>query len=209
MMDGLVSNFALIAGVTGGHLSAHYIAITGWAGLVGGSLSMATGEYISVQSQNELAQNEVEVERGELETNAAAELDELTEVYIDRGVDPDTAALVATQISQDPEQALLVHSLVELGLNPGELPSPIVAAGSSVVSFAIGAFLPLIPYVLGANVLWPAAIIAVIALFVAGSFVSRFTMRSWWYSGTRQLIFGLFAAGVTYGIGAIFNVAAG
>jgi VIT1/CCC1 family predicted Fe2+/Mn2+ transporter len=207
MMDGLVSNFALIAGVAGGHLSAHYIAITGWAGLVAGAGSMAGGEYISVQSQNELTEREVAIEKEALEHEAEAELDELTEVYIDRGVDPDTASLVATQISQDPEQALLVHSLVELGVNPGELPSPFVAAASSLVSFSIGAFLPLIPYIMGGSALWPAAVISVIALFVAGSFVSRFTIRSWWYSGARQLIFGAVTAAVTYGVGALFHVA--
>jgi VIT1/CCC1 family predicted Fe2+/Mn2+ transporter len=207
MMDGLVSNFGLIAGVTGGQLSAKYIAVTGWAGLVAGALSMAAGEFISVQSQNELAQHEVDVERQELAKNADQELDELTAVYIGRGVDPDTAALVATQISQDPEQALLVHSLVELGVNPGEMPSPYVASASSVASFAVGAFLPLLPYLFGATVLWPAAVIAALALFVAGSFVSRFTTRTWWYSGTRQLLFGLVTAGVAYAIGTVFHVA--
>jgi VIT1/CCC1 family predicted Fe2+/Mn2+ transporter len=207
MNDGLVSNFGLIAGVAGGHLSSHYIALAGWAGLVAGAGSMAGGEYISVQSQNELTKREVAIEKDALEHEAEAELDELTEVYIDRGVDPDTASLVATQISQDPEQALLVHSLVELGVNPGELPSPFVAAASSLVSFSVGALLPLIPYILGASVLWPAAVISVIALFATGSFVSRFTIRSWWYSGARQLIIGAIIAAVTYGVGELFHVA--
>jgi VIT1/CCC1 family predicted Fe2+/Mn2+ transporter len=206
MMDGLVSNFALIAGVSGGHLMSHYVVLTGTAGLVAGGLSMATGEFISVQSQNESTLHEIEVERYELEHNAAGELDELTEVYIDRGVDPDTAALVATQISENPDQALLVHSLVELGVNPGELPSPLVAAGSSIASFAVGAFLPLIPYIAGVTVLWPSAIIAVIALFAAGAIVSRFTSRPWWYSGLRQLLFGMVSAAAAYGIGEIFHV---
>lgn len=205
MMDGLISNFGLIAGVSGGHLSGHNIVVAGTAGLVAGGFSMASGEFISVQSQNELTQREVEVERAELKHNAAAELDELIATYIDRGVDPQTAALVATQISQNPEQALAVHTLVELGVNPHELPSPWVAAGTSITSFAVGAFLPLIPYICGASALWPAAVIAVVALVAAGAIVSTFTTRAWWYSGARQLLFGVVSGLATFGIGTLFH----
>src|SRR5579875_565775 len=104
MMDGLVSNFALIAGVAAASSSSSNIALAGWAGLVGGAFSMATGEYISVQSQNESTHAEVAVERRELKHNAEAELAELTRMYINRGVDPDVAAKVAEQLSRDPEQ---------------------------------------------------------------------------------------------------------
>lgn len=206
MMDGLVSNFALIAGVAGGQLSAPHIVLTGTAGLLAGGLSMAGGEYVSVQSQNESTQREVDYEQYELANNADAELEELTEVYIEHGVDPKTAAIVAAQISQDPEKALLVHSLVELGVNPGNLPSPLVAAGSSVLAFSLGALLPLLPYIFGVTVLWPSAIVATVTLFGVGAFVARFTTRSWRFSGTRQLLVGALSAAVAYGVGALFHV---
>lgn len=209
MMDGLVSNFALIAGVGGGHGSHSIVVLTGTAGLVAGAFSMASGEYISVQSSNESTNREVEVERHELRRNPDAELEELTQVYIDRGVDPLTSASVAAQISQDPEQALLVHSMNELGVNPEELPSPLVAAGSSLLSFSAGALLPLLPFLFGFDQLWAALVIFILAAFGAGALASRFTIRSWWFAGVRQLVLGGIAAAATYGIGELFHVATG
>ena len=151
MMDGLVSNFALIAGVAGASATSAQVSLAGVAGLVGGAFSMATGEYISVQSQNESTQAELEVERHELKHNAAAEQAELAQSYVARGVDPDIAAKVAEQLSRDPEQALLVHAQEELGVDPTQLPSPRDAAVSSLGSFSVGALLPLLPYLLGAH----------------------------------------------------------
>jgi VIT1/CCC1 family predicted Fe2+/Mn2+ transporter len=209
MMDGLVSNFALIAGVAGANASSSTVSLAGLAGLVGGAFSMATGEYISVQSQNESTRAEVEVERHELRHNAEAELAELTQSYVARGVDPDTAANVARQLSRDPDQALLVHTQQELGVDPTQLPSPWVAAGSSFVSFSIGALLPLLPYAFGATTLLISAIVAVLALFGAGALSARFTARTWAFAGTRQLLLGVFAAAVTFGIGALFHVSGG
>ena len=207
MMDGLVSNFALIAGVGGGHGSHSVVVLTGTAGLVAGAFSMASGEYISVQSQNESTSREVEIERRELHRNPDAELEELTQVYIDRGVDPITSASVAAQISQDPAQALLVHSLNELGLNPEELPSPLLASGSSLLSFSTGALLPLLPFLFGLDQLWVAAVIFIAAAFGAGALASRFTIRTWWFAGLRQLLLGGLAAALTYGVGELFHVA--
>lgn len=209
MMDGLVSNFALIAGVAGASSSSSSIALAGWAGLVGGAFSMATGEYISVQSQNESTHNEVDVERRELKHNAEAELAELTQMYINRGVDPDTAGKVAKQLSRDPEQALLVHAQEELGVDPAQLPSPWTAAFSSLTSFSVGAFIPLLPYLAGATTLIISAILAAVALFAAGGITSRFTGRSWYFGGARQLALGVFAAAVTYGVGELFHAAVG
>lgn len=207
MMDGLVSNFALIAGVAGASATSTQVTLAGVAGLVGGAFSMAAGEYVSVQSQNESTHAEVEVERHELRHNAEAELHELTELYISRGVDPETAASVARQLSQDPDQALLIHTQAELGVDPTQLPSPWIAAYSSLLAFSVGAFLPLLPYIAGAQSLLISTIVAIVALFTAGAVSSRFTVRSWSYAGLRQLIIGAVAAAVTFGIGDLFHVA--
>jgi VIT1/CCC1 family predicted Fe2+/Mn2+ transporter len=209
MMDGLVSNFALIAGVAGAGALAQDIALAGWAGLVGGAFSMATGEYVSVQSQNESTRAEVEVERHELKHNAEAELAELAQMYVNRGVEPSLAEQVARQLSHDPEQALLIHTQEELGVDPTQLPSPRIAAFSSFASFSVGAFLPLLPYLLGAHSVLFSAVLALVALFGAGALTSRFTVRSWRYSGTRQLLLGAIAAAVTFGVGSLFHVTVG
>jgi VIT1/CCC1 family predicted Fe2+/Mn2+ transporter len=205
-MDGLVSNFAIIAGVAGAHASASAVSLAGLAGLLGGAFSMATGEYISVQSQNESTHAEVAVERRELRHNPEAELAELTQSYVARGVDPDTAAEVARQLSRDPDQALLVHAQQELGVDPRQLPSPWVAAGSSLAAFSVGALLPLLPYLCGATSLVISAIVAIVALFVAGALSSRFTTRSWLFAGTRQLVLGVLAALITFGVGQLFAI---
>lgn len=209
MMDGLVSNFALIAGVAGASASTSQVSLAGLAGLVGGAFSMATGEYISVQSQNESTHAEVEVERHELTHNADAELAELTQRYVSRGVDAETAAKVAAQLSHDPDQALLIHAQEELGVDPTQLPSPLTAALSSLASFSVGAVLPLLPYLLGATSLMISAVLAAAALFTAGALSARFTSRSWTFAGTRQLALGAVAAAVTFGIGALFHVSVG
>ncbi len=206
-MDGLVSNFALISGMAGGSAAASTVALAGVAGLAAGAFSMAAGEYVSVKSQNELTEREVDVERAEIARRPEAELEELAQTYVDRGVDPELATLVAEQISVDPERAVRVHAMLELGVDPGQLASPYVAAGSSFVAFSIGAVIPLVPYLLGATTLWPALVLASLGLFGAGALVSRITARTWWYSGLRQLGFGLAAAGLTYLVGDLVGVA--
>jgi VIT1/CCC1 family predicted Fe2+/Mn2+ transporter len=205
-MDGLVSNFALIAGVAGGQASRQVVLLAGLAGLAAGAFSMAAGEYISVASQSELAEAEIEVERLELARHPAAELDELSQVFMDRGVDPALATEVARQLSRDPEEALEVHARAELGVTPGDLPSPVLAAGSSFLSFAVGAALPVLPYLFGTGSLWPAAVIAALGLFLAGALVSRLTTKAWWFGGLRQLAFGAAAAAITYAVGALIGV---
>jgi VIT1/CCC1 family predicted Fe2+/Mn2+ transporter len=209
MMDGLVSNFALIAGVAGASAASNQVSLAGLAGLVGGAFSMATGEYISVQSQNESTHAEVEVERYELAHNAEAELSELTQMYVARGVDKDTAGKVARQLSRDPDQALLVHAREELGVDPSKLPSPWTAAGSSLASFSVGALLPLLPYLFGATTLLASSIVAAVALFTSGALSARFTSRGWAFAGSRQLALGVVAAAVTFGVGVLFHVSVG
>jgi VIT1/CCC1 family predicted Fe2+/Mn2+ transporter len=200
-MDGLVTNVSLIAGVRGAGATAHTIVLTGLAGLAAGAFSMAAGEYVSVSSQNELIYAEVAKERHELEHNAVAEQAELAGMLRDRGVSPATARQAAAEISAHPEKALAVHALEELGVNPGDLPSPVVAAGASLGSFAIGALIPLLPYLFGLHVLWFALGLAAVAAVFGGGMVSRLTDRPFWRGALRQLVLGAVAAGITYLIG--------
>ncbi|MGC5014084.1 VIT1/CCC1 transporter family protein [Streptosporangium sp. DT93] len=204
-MDGLVSNFALIAGVAGGGAETRVIVLAGVAGLAAGAFSMAGGEYVSVASQRELALAEIAVERRELERHPEAEQEELAKLYRDRGVDPAVAAEVARQISMDPETALEVHSEAELGVTARDLPSPRIAAVSSFLSFGLGALLPLLPYLLGVTGLLTSAVVSCLALFGAGALVSRVTARSWWYSGLRQLLVGAVAAALTFALGTLLG----
>ncbi len=210
-MDGLVSNFALIAGIVGGTKGDHssVVVLAGLAGLAAGAFSMAAGEYTSVASQVEFTAREIEVERREIERNSDAEQAELAQMYVERGIDRELAAAVAEQVHSDPELAVAVHAREELGVDPDNLPSPMLAAGSSFVSFAVGAFLPVLPYVLGATSLLPALVISLIALFACGAVVSRVTTRSWWYGGLRQLLLGGAAAALTYLIGDLVGAAIG
>lgn len=206
-MDGLVSNFALIAGVAGGTADTKVIALSGVAGLAAGALSMAGGEYVSVASQRELAQAEIAVERRELARHPEDEQAELAQSFVDKGVSPDLAAEVAGQISRNPDRALEVHARNELGVAPGELPSPLVAAVSSFLSFSVGAVLPLLPYLFGARDLLASAVVSCLALFAAGALVSAVTARTWWLSGLRQLVVGGVAAAVTFGVGNLIGAA--
>ena len=201
-MDGLISNFSLISGFAGASADRHLVILSGVGGLVAGAFSMGVGEYVSVASQRDLARAEIEVERRELHHNADAERRELAELYISRGVERELAHEVARQISQNPEQALEIHTREELGVSSDDLPSPLLAALSSFLSFSIGAILPVLPFILGASALLPSAIIAGVALFGAGALVARITARRWWHTGLRQLVLGAAAATVTYGVGA-------
>ena len=201
VMDGLVSNTALISGVAGGGAPPRTVALVGLAGLVAGAFSMATGEYVSVASQTELARAEIEVEKAEIARVPAAEEAELAGIYRSRGVDAATAAEVARQLSRDPEQVWRVHAREELGIDPDDLPSPWVAAGSSFAAFMLGAAVPLLPYVLGGTSLLVPVLLALLALFLAGALVSRWTDRSALYSGSRQLVLGGAATALTYAIG--------
>lgn len=124
-------------------------------------------------------------------------------------MDAPLAGEVARQLSRDPEQALEIHAREELGIDPNDLPSPLVAAVSSFGAFALGALLPVLPYLLGASALWPSVALALLGLFGCGAVVARVTARSWWFSGLRQLALGGGAAALTYGLGTLFGVAVG
>jgi VIT1/CCC1 family predicted Fe2+/Mn2+ transporter len=205
-MDGLVTNIALIAGVGGGGVSAHTLILTGVAGLVAGAISMGLGEYTSVQTQNEQVAGELAKELRELQVNPEGEADELVEAWTARGLPVTLARQVADVLKANPEQALRVHAQEELGVVPDELPSPWTAAASSFVCFAIGAVIPLLTYLLGVDNLLLALAVGGIGLFVAGALVARFTGRSPWLSGLRQLALGALAATATYFIGALIGI---
>jgi vacuolar iron transporter family protein len=203
LTDGLISNVALITGVAGADSSRTAVLVAGFAGLVAGAFSMATGEYVSVTSQRELARAEIATERAEIARVPQAEEAELAALYRGRGLTPALASEVAKQLSADPERAWRVHVREELGFDPDDLPSAWSAAGSSFLAFAIGAFLPLLPYLLGASSLLWSLLVAGVGLTAGGALVSRFTDRPAWFSGVRQLLLGAFAAAVTYGVGTL------
>jgi VIT1/CCC1 family predicted Fe2+/Mn2+ transporter len=207
--DGLVSNLALIAGVAGGTRGADAstaVVLAGFAGLAAGAFSMAVGEYTSVASQSEAAAHEVEKERREIIANPEAETRELAAMYMQKGVDEHLANEVARQIHEDVDRAVKVHAREEFGVDPHDLASPMLAAVSSFVAFAIGALIPLFPYLLGATNLMPGLVITLVALFGAGAVVTQVTTRPWWYGGVRQMLMGGIAAAITYGVGALVGM---
>ncbi len=208
-MDGLVTNASLIAGVGGGGGSPHTIVLTGRAGLAAGAGSMAAGEFVSVSSQNEHIYAEDNKEPLELENNAAFEQAELATMLRARGVSAATARQAAAEISANPEKALAVHALEELGVDPSELPSPVVAAGASLGSFAVGAIIPLIPYLAGLNMMAVALGLAAVAAIAGGGIVARLTDRPFWRGAVRQLLLGAAAVAITYLIGMAVGHVAG
>lgn len=201
VMDGLVSNFALVAGVVGGGATGKIVIMTGLAGLVAGACSMASGEFTSVSSQTELMRAEIAVEKRELEIHPAEEERELALMYEAKGLRPELAAEVARELTVNPAVALDVHVREELGVDPNDLPSPWVAAGSSFAAFAIGALIPLIPFVFGVSSLLPALLLSALGLVVTGGIVGKITARPFWYGGGRQLLLGGLSAAVTFAIG--------
>lgn len=208
-MDGLVTNIALTAGVGGGGAGARVIVLTGMAGLVAGAFSMALGEYASVETQNDSVRAEVQVERDELSRDPGAEKAELLTSFVRMGLTRETARRVAEEVHANPSLTLRVHINQELGVNFDEQPSPWVAAGLSFLCFAIGALVPLIPYLLGFASLLAGLAAGASGLFLAGALAARFTTRSWWRGGLRQVGFGVIAAIATYLVGALIGIGTG
>lgn len=208
--DGLVSNLALVMGVAGAAVDNHFIVLAGIAGLLAGAFSMAAGEYVSMQSQRELFQRQIDLEREELKIMPEAEEHELAGIYRAKGLSRAEAALVAHRLMQDPETALDTKVREELGLDPSELGSPWGAALYSCATFAIGAVIPLLPFLLTTGV--PAIVasvgLALTALFIVGAAVSLLTGRSALFSGARQVAIGSVAAAVTYVVGLVIGVQA-
>ncbi len=208
-MDGLVSNFALVMGVTGGSDDTKPVLLAGLAGLAAGAFSMAAGEYTSVASQSEFALAQIETERREIEKNGPAEQAELAAMYVDKGVEESTARDAAAQIHRDVDNAVEVHAREEFGVDPHDLASPRLAAVSSFLAFALGALVPLLPLLVGIEAVWPIVVLSLIGLFACGALVTNLTSRSWWYGGVRQLVLGGVAAGLTYVIGDLVGASLG
>jgi VIT1/CCC1 family predicted Fe2+/Mn2+ transporter len=204
-VDGLVTNASLIAGLGGGGVAAHTVVLTGAAALVAGAFSMGTGEYISVTNQNELVHAEVALERRMHARFPAAEQEELAGYFREYGADPDTAARMAAAVSRDPGTALRVHTREELGVDPGELPSPVLAGVASLLAFSLGALIPLLPYLAGLHVLGASLGITAVALAVGGMIVGRLTGRPLLRSGLRQLALGGLAIAVTFAVGTLIG----
>ena len=200
-MDGLVTNSSLIAGIGGGGGGHGAIVLTGIAGLIAGAFSMATGEYISVTSQNELTAAEVELERMQHLRDPAGKQGRLAEIFMDKGVSPNLAEAVARQISADQGRAVTTHVREELGIDPDDLPSPRTAAAASFAAFTVGALIPLSPFLAGFPVLALALALAGIAAVVGGAAVAKLTGRSMLAGGLRQFTAAFLATGVAFAVG--------
>lgn len=209
--DGIVSNVSLVMGVAGSGASRETIIIAGLAGLVAGSLSMALGEYLSVQSARELFAHELVIEERQLAESPDAEVAELREIYERKGVpDPMARDLAAHMVRSDPRVALDTMAREELGFDPNELGgSAWVAAGTSMALFALGALVPVAPFLVSRAqpALVAAATLSGIALFALGAGITRLTGMDPIRSGLRQLAFGASAAAITYGIGVVVGTA--
>jgi VIT1/CCC1 family predicted Fe2+/Mn2+ transporter len=210
LSDGLVSNLALVMGVAGAAGDAgRFILLAGIAGLLAGAFSMAAGEYISMQSQRELFERQIALERAELEAMPEEEQAEMAALYRAKGFAQQEAEAIATRLFENPERALDTLVREELGLDPDELGSPVGAASGSFVAFAVGAAVPVLPYVVGggAAAFVASLVMSLAALFAVGAGVSLLTGRGTLFSGARQVVIGAVAAGVTYLVGSAVGVA--
>jgi VIT1/CCC1 family predicted Fe2+/Mn2+ transporter len=206
--DGLVSNVAIVLGFAGANPGPGLVRLAGLAGLIGGAVSMAAGEYISMTAQAELLERELEMERLELRRRPDAERRELAQIYRARGVDEATANQLAAALSADPDLALQTHAREELGIDPDSLGEPVKAAASSFVTFSLGASIPLVPYFFatGTAALVAAVVLGVVAALAVGAFLATFTGRPMVISAGRQLLFSAVPAAITYAIGSAVGV---
>jgi VIT1/CCC1 family predicted Fe2+/Mn2+ transporter len=209
--DGLVSNASLILGVAGAAPEAGVVALSGVAGLLAGAFSMAAGEYISVRSQREMYEYQIALERDELSAYPQEEAAELALIYEARGLDKEEAQRLAQTMIADPKRGLDTLAREELGLNPEELGSPWGAAAFSFLSFAVGASIPLVPFlVVRSGWALPVSVgLTAVALFAVGATLSLFTGRHAWRGGLRMLAIGAAAGALTFGIGRLLSVSLG
>jgi VIT1/CCC1 family predicted Fe2+/Mn2+ transporter len=210
--DGLLSNFSLVMGVAGADTQGRAVLVAGLAGLLAGAFSMALGEWISVTSSRELYERQIGVEREELEANPAEEQEELALIYQAKGMRPEQAAEIAARLIGDPAAALDTLAREELGVDPEELGgSAWEAALTSFFLFAVGAVLPVAPFLFltGLTAVLVSVALSALGLFGIGAAITLLTGRSVWYSGMRQMLVGLAAAAITFGIGRLIGVSIG
>ena len=198
-----MTNVSLILGIAGAHPAAGVVRLAGVAGLVAGAFSMASGEYVSMRAQTELFERELALENHEILTRPEGERRELVRIYESRGVESEMAGHLASEMMRTPELALETHAREELGINPNALGSPMKAAASSFVTFAVGALIPLIPWLIthGPTAVVASVVAAAVSAVLVGVALAAFTRRPWWWSALRQLAISAVAAAVTYGIG--------
>lgn len=207
--DGLVSNLSLVMGVAGAGLEARAILITGLAGLLAGALAMAMGEWLSVQSARELHTRQLQIEKQHLTLIPQLEHKEFVEMYEAKGLSQDLAQQVAAQLMKNPDRALDTMAREELGINPDDLGgSAWQAAGASGVLFTVGAIVPVAPFIFlsGMVAVISSLVASGVALLIVGAVISRLTGRGALFSAIRQLLFGMAAAGLTFGIGKLLRV---
>jgi VIT1/CCC1 family predicted Fe2+/Mn2+ transporter len=209
--DGLVSNVSLIIGVAGADTGRTAVVVAGFAGMIAGAVSMAAGEYVSVSAQRELLQREVAIEARALREEPDTELEELTQLFVKRGIDEPTAARVARQLSADPDVALEVHAKEELGVAPDGGGSPVGAAASSFGAFCLGAFVPIVPWLFasGATAVAVSLIVSTLLAVVVGIALSVVTQRSLVQGALRQVTLTLVSCGVTAVVGSLVGTAVG
>jgi VIT1/CCC1 family predicted Fe2+/Mn2+ transporter len=199
--DGLVSNLALVMGVAGGSDEASTVVLAGTAGLLAGAFSMAAGEYISMQTQRETMERELRLERAHILEHPEEEQAHLSGLLADSGLAPDAAQALAARVHTNIDLSVDFHARHELGIVPGQMGSPVGAAGASVVSFVGGAAIPLVPYLFLSDALVASIAASAAALVVVGAAVTRLTGLHPVIGGARQLLFGAGAATITYAIG--------
>lgn len=207
--DGLVSNFSLVMGVAGATAGGSGVLLAGLAGLLAGALSMALGEWISVKSSQELSENQMQLEMDELEANPEGEEQELALIYMAKGIPEQQAKDMAMENMNDKAVAHGILIKEELGINPEDLKgSAMEAALYSFFLFAIGAIIPVVPFLFttGSTAIYASVALSAGGLFLIGAAITLFTGKSVWYSGFRQVVFGLLAAAITFGIGKLIGV---
>lgn len=207
--DGLVSNFSLVMGIAGATAGQQGVLLAGLAGLLAGALSMALGEWISVKSSQELYENQMQIEMEELETNPEGEMKELALIYMAKGIAEEQAHKMASDIMKDKDHAHEILVKEELGINAEEIKgSAVEAAVYSFILFSIGAVIPVLPFMFtsGTKAILISVSGSAIGLFLIGAAITLFTGKNVWYSGFRQVLFGLAAAAITFGIGKLIGV---
>jgi vacuolar iron transporter family protein len=205
LLDGLVTNVSLILGFAGANPGHDIVRLAGLAGLVAGAFSMGSGEYLSMRSQKELYEYEIDVERKALASAPEEERLELRDLFISRGVEKELAERLSTDLMRNPDLALRTHAREELGIDPSATGSPWIAASSSFLFFSVGAIIPLLPWVIVAtgNVMWWSIGLAGAATLFVGGAVGHFTRRGVAYSALRALVIMAVASAVTFGVGAL------
>jgi vacuolar iron transporter family protein len=208
LLDGLVTNVSLILGFAGANPGHAVVRLAGLAGLVAGAFSMGSGEYLSMRSQKELFEYEIDVERRALEEEPELERQELRDLFISRGIDEELADRLSTDLMKNPDLALRTHTREELGIDPSATGSPWLAAGSSFLFFSVGALIPLMPWIVTSfgNLMWWSVGLAGAATLLVGGAVGHYTRRGVSFSAARALVIMALASAVTYGVGHLVGV---